>query len=57
MKFSFREPRFSLAQLPINVIETRFCFVQKSSFATDSSQFAKVSVFSAPWAQSGHNDF
>jgi hypothetical protein len=38
------------------VIETGFCFVQKSSFATGSSQFSKVSVCNVPLAQGGHND-
>ena len=57
MKFSRPERRFNLAQLPIIVIETAFCFVQRSSFATGSSQFSKVSVLLVPLAQSGHNDF
>jgi hypothetical protein len=57
MKFSRPERRFNLAQLPIIVIETAFCFVQRSSSATGSSQFLKVSVCIVPLAQSGHNDF
>ncbi|MGZ5435358.1 MAG: hypothetical protein ACXWID_05455 [Pyrinomonadaceae bacterium] len=57
MKFSRPERRFNLAQLPIIVIETAFCFVQRSSFATGSSQFSKVSVCIVPLGQSGHNDF
>jgi hypothetical protein len=57
MKFSRPERRFNLAQLPIIVIETAFCFVQSSSFATGSSQFSIVSVCIVPLGQSGHNDF
>jgi hypothetical protein len=57
MKFSRPEHRFNLAQLPIVVIETAFCFVQRSSFATGSSQFSKVSVCIVPLAQSGPKRF
>jgi hypothetical protein len=57
MKFARPECRFNLAQLPIIVIETAFCFVQRSSFATGSSQFSKVSVCIVPLGQNGHNDF